>query len=290
MSTPSGAPAWAGTLFHTSDTPSPGVVARMLEERGADALLLPDHTHVPVGEVRNHPGEVRDLPPEYADLFDPIVAATVAAAATTCLSVGTAVCLLNQRDPIVTAKQLATLDQVSGGRLIVGVGAGWHEGEMRNHGVDPTRRFRMLRERIEAVTTIWAAAEASYDGETVSFAPLRSGPRPFRAPRPPLLLGGNGPRTPARALEWADGWLPHTELGGDGPLLERIAALRTKADAAFDITLAMSPTDPDRLAAFARAGVGRFLFLLPSGDRPTVERRVDRIAAAMGNLIETRSY
>jgi probable F420-dependent oxidoreductase len=277
-------PSAAFTMFVTADSVQPAELARLVERRGGEALLFPDHTHVPVAPVDGHPAGIRELPPEYARMYDPLIASMAAAAATTRLRIGTAICLINQRDPIATAKQIATLDRLSAGRVVFGVGAGWNAVELANHGVDPAQRFRALRERIEAMTEIWTREEASYVGTTLRFDPLRSGPKPHQQPRPPVLLGGNGPRAPERALAWADGWLPHTEPGGDRPLLTRLTRARRQAPAGFELTLAMAPSNPARLQAFVTAGVDRFLFQLPTGPRQLAEARIERAMGALESL------
>jgi probable F420-dependent oxidoreductase len=272
------------TMFVTTDTPSPADLAKLAEERGIEALLFPEHTHLPVGDVRDHPGGATDLPAKYAQTYDPLIAATAAAGASTRLLIGTAICLVNQRDCIVTAKEVATIDQISNGRFVFGVGAGWHRAEMANHGVDPQRRFLSLRERVEAMTAIWGHDVAAYEGQTIRFSALQSWPKPRTLPRPPVLLGGNGPRAPERAMSWADGWMPHTEVGGDDPLLARIAEVRRNVPPAFDVTLAMSPTAPARLDAYRLAGVDRFLFELPSASLDAVEDRLDRVMSSVEAL------
>lgn len=277
-------PTAAFTMFVTTESAQPDDLARMVEQRGADALLFPEHTHVPVAAVQGHPGGLHDLPPEYACVYDPLICSAAAAAATSRLLVGTAICLVNQRDPIVTAKEVATLDQLSGGRVLFGVGAGWNANELANHGLPAESRFRALRERVEAITQIWTQEEAAYVGETVSFRTLRSWPKPQQHPRPPVLLGGNGPRASERAIAWADGWMPHTEVGGDDRLLDRLARVRQQASPDFALTLAMSPSDTQRLAAFAAAGVTRFLFQLPSAPLEVAEARVDRALRALAPL------
>jgi probable F420-dependent oxidoreductase len=271
-------------MFVTTDSARPGELAHLVERKGAEALLFPDHTHIPVGSVRGHPGGLQDLPREYAHVFDPLICCATAAAATSHLLVGTAVCLLNQRDPIVTAKEVATLDQLSGGRILLGVGAGWNADELANHGMEASKRFKGLGERVAAMTEIWTREEAEYSGETVRFGPLYSWPKPCQQPRPPVLLGGNGPRAAQRALTLADGWMPHTERGGDEPLLCRLRKVRREAPPDFSLTLAMSPASTPRLEAFTVAGVGRFLFQLPSASLAVAEQRIDRALAALAPL------
>jgi probable F420-dependent oxidoreductase len=274
----------AFTIFLTQDSPPPDEIARIAEANGAEALLLPDHTHIPASRTTGHPGGRQTVPDEYGDLYDPLIASAIAAAATSRLLVGTAVYLLNQRDPIVVAKQVATLDRVSGGRVLLGVGAGWLESEMRQHGVDPGRRHSMLRERVAAISSLWSDPSVAFSGDRVQLSPMRCGPSLLTRPRPRILLGGSGPRAAVRALDWADGWIPHTEVEGDHPLLDRIAATRDRAPVGFDITLAMSPADPARLSAYQNAGVNRFMFLLPSTERDAIARRIDRAATAVATI------
>src|SRR5437588_8875870 len=164
-------------IFPTGDTLPPAVLARMIEVRGFESLFFPEHTHIPAERATPYPGG-GELPREYSRTLDPFIALTAAAAATTSLRLGTGICLVIERDPIVTAKEVASLDVLSGGRFLFGVGAGWNVEEMRNHGTDPARRFGVMRERIEAMKAIWTEDEASYRGEHVSFERIWSWPKP----------------------------------------------------------------------------------------------------------------
>ena len=155
-------------IFPTREVQSPGEIARMAEDRGFECLLFPEHTHIPASRESAWPGGT-ELPGYYARTYDPFVACTAAAAATERLLIGTGICLVIERDPIVTAKEVASVDVLSGGRFLFGVGAGWNVEEMRNHGTDASRRFGVMRERIEAMKAIWAEDEASYSGKYVSF-------------------------------------------------------------------------------------------------------------------------
>src|SRR5205807_10329517 len=179
--------------FPTAGAPSPADLAVMAEERGFESLFFPEHTHIPASRETPYPAG-GELPPEYSRTYDPFVALTAAAAATERLLVGTGICLVIERDSIVTAKEVASLDRLSGGRFLFGVGAGWNVEEMRNHGTDSSQRFGIMRERIEAMKAIWAEEEASYTGRYVNFERIWSWPKPSQEPHPPILVGGNGPR------------------------------------------------------------------------------------------------
>src|SRR6478609_7456818 len=180
------------TVFPTLDTPPPQDIARLAEERGFESLWFPEHTHIPASRETPYPAG-GDLPPEYSRLFDPLIALTAAAMATTKLRLGTGIVLITERDPIVTAKEVATLDHVSNGRLDFGVGAGWNREELRNHGTNPKTRMRLLVERVDAMKAIWTQEEASYSGEFVNFERIWSWPKPLQQPHPPVVVGGHGP-------------------------------------------------------------------------------------------------
>ncbi|MGI8558592.1 MAG: LLM class F420-dependent oxidoreductase [Solirubrobacteraceae bacterium] len=273
------------STFFTDYGASPDAVARLAEARGFESLWAPEHTHIPVSRATPYPlgGE---LPREYSHTLDPFVALTAAAAATEHLKVGTAICLLVERDPITTAKEVASVDHISGGRFLFGVGAGWNHEEMANHGTDPARRFGVLRERVEAMKQIWTAEEAEYHGEHVAFDPIWAWPKPSRKPHPPILLGGNGRTVYGRVLAYADEWLPNN-VGDPEKLCARIERLRQlAAEAGRDIgvTLHGAPRDPGQLSRYGRAGVGRAIFILPTADIGEIERRLDGYAALVAEL------
>lgn len=272
-------------VFPTDQTPPPDELARMAEERGFESLFFPEHTHIPASRETPYPAG-GELPPEYSRTYDPFVALTAAAAATERIKVGTGICLVMQRDPIVTAKAAASVDRVSGGRFLFGVGAGWNEEEMRNHGTDPATRFARLRESVEAIRVIWTEDEASYAGDHVAFERIWCWPKPVQAGGPPVLLGGNGPKVLDRVLAYADEWMPNP-TGDDEGLIGRIDELRERAEAAgrqVRVTLNASPSKPERLARFAEAGVERALFYLPAADRGAIEQRLDRLAGSIQAL------
>ena len=213
-------------IFPTEEAQDPGEIARMAEQRGFDCLLFPEHTHIPVSRESPYPGG-GELPPEYSRTYDPFVASTAAAATTERLLIGTGICLVIERDPIVTAKEVASVDRLSGGRFLFGVGAGWNAEEMRNHGTDPGTRFGLMRERVEAMKAIWTEDEASYSGRYVNLEPIWSWPKPAQRPYPPVLVGGNGPRVLERVLAFGDEWLPNS--APVDVLVARVAELNSRA-------------------------------------------------------------
>jgi probable F420-dependent oxidoreductase len=268
--------------FPTHDGLGPAELARLVEERGHRWLLWAEHTHIPAS--RDSPWGGRDgappLPRKYARTYDPFVASAYALAATQNLRVGTGIALIPQRDPIVTAKEVASLDHLSGGRFELGVGAGWNREEMANHGVDPRTRMRRMREYVLAMKEIWTQHEASFDGEFVSFDRIWSDPKPLQRPHPPILVGGNGPTVLDRVLEYGDAWMPNAGTG----IAERIPELRERADRPIEVVIMGPPTDAAALQAYEDAGADRVLFWLPSGRRSVIEAELDRIEHAMFEL------
>jgi len=264
------------TFFATHDAIRPGELARLVEERGHESLFFPDHTHIPAS-TRQGPG----VPRYYSHTYDLFVAVTTAVAATTRLRVGTGVCLVIQRDPIVTAKEVASVDHLSGGRFEFGVGAGWIRPEIANHGIDPRRRMAVLRERVEAMKAIWAQDEASYSGEFVNFDRIWSWPKPAQRPHPPILVGGHGPTVLDRVLAFGDAWFPTYAPEG---ILERAAELRARADRPVSLQVVGIPADPKVIAAYEAAGFDRVVHLLPSAGRGPVERALDAYESAIAEF------
>jgi probable F420-dependent oxidoreductase len=247
-------------MFPNVDTPDPGRLARMIEDRGLESLWFAEHSHMQVGVQLEHGGRPGD---RYFKTFDPFVAMTAAAAATTRLIVATGVCLLAQRDPIHTAKEVATVDVISGGRLTFGVGAGWNRQEMRNHGTDPRTRMRLLTERAQAMIEIWTKDEAEFHGEFVDFDPLSAWPKPVQQPYPPILIGGTGPTVEDRILAFGDGWVPGIS-GGEDDVFHRFTRLQARTDKHLELT-ASGPAAHDRgaLARLRERGAHRVLVWLP---------------------------
>jgi probable F420-dependent oxidoreductase len=265
-------------MFVTDETIAPDDLGRMVEERGFESLFVPDHTHVPTS--RRSPYPLGELPDHYTRMLDPFVALAWASAATTRLLLGTGVCLVAQRDPIVTAKQVATLDRQSGGRFLFGVGAGWNIEEMENHGTDPTRRFAHMREQVLAMKEIWTKDEASYHGEFVDFDPIWSWPKPVTKPHPPILIGGAGPKAIDRVLDYGDGWT--AGMQPPAVLVDRCAELRLRAAEAGRAPLPVTATadfEPATIDALRDAGVSRVLTYLEPCATDEAEARLDRLAA-----------
>ncbi|HEX4220106.1 MAG TPA: LLM class F420-dependent oxidoreductase [Acidimicrobiales bacterium] len=267
-------------FFPTHDAIDPGALARLVEERGQESLFFPEHTHIPASRQSPYPGG-ETLPRKYSHTYDLFVAMTAAAVSTTKLRVGSSICLLIERDPITTAKEVASIDVLSGGRVEFGVGAGWNREEMANHGTDPRRRMALLGERVEAMKAIWTQDEASYRGEHVSFERIWSWPKPAQRPHPPVIVGGNGPTVLDRVLSFGDAWMPNYMPEG---LLERAEELRARAERPVELMVMGIPADPRALERFERAGFRRALYWLPSANRGPVESALDRIEGAVAEL------
>ena len=256
-------------------------LARTLEDRGFEALFVPEHTHIPVSRRSPFPSG-GELPKCYSHTHDPFVALAFAAAVTEKLTVGTGICLLPQRDPIVTAKAVASLDRLSGGRFAFGIGGGWNVEEMEDHGATYRTRFAIMRERVLAMKALWTEDEAAFSGKHVSFEASWSWPKPVQAPNPPVLLGGETDYTLRRVVDYCDGWLPRPRPGFD-PKVE-MGRLRAHADAAgrdmasLQVTLFRAPPDKAVIDACAEAGMDRVLLQLPDAGRDEVLRALDGYA------------
>jgi probable F420-dependent oxidoreductase len=266
--------------FVTEYSVDPVTLARQAEERGFESLFFPEHTHIPASRETPYPAG-GELPREYSHMLDPFVALAAAAAVTERIQLGTGIILVVERDPIVTAKEVATLDLVSGGRVLFGVGAGWNLEEMRNHGTDPERRFGVMRERVEAMKAIWTEDEAEYHGEHVDFDPIWAWPKPVQKPHPPVLVGGMGERALDRVVAFGDEWMPNVVvtpevLGG------RIEDLQRRAEEAGRgrIPVRLFAAKPEARAVERLRGVGvdAVLFYLPTEDAGETERRLDGLA------------
>jgi probable F420-dependent oxidoreductase len=249
----------------------PVELGRELERRGVEALFLGEHTNLPVADAK--PGDEQDhLHPRIAD---PLTTLAAVGAVTERLTLGTSVLLAAEREPIVTAKAIATLDALSGGRVVLGVGAGWHAGELSSHGIDPHAKVAVLREHMLAMRAIWTRDEAEFHGEHVDFAPLYSWPKPVSGP---VVLSGGGLEPAWRKIrEWADGWLP-IYPGDTAPLVADIAEMRHRAAESgreLPVTVMNGPADVAALAVLAEAGVDRVLLELPRADPDTIRGVLD---------------
>ena len=266
-------------MFPTDYAIDPVSLGRAAEELGFESLFVPEHTHIPTSRRSPFPGG-GELPMEYSHTLDPFVALGAVAAATERLMLGTGICLVIERDPITLAKEVASLDFVSGGRALFGIGGGWNREEMENHGTDPTRRWKLLRERIEAMQQIWTQEAAEYHGELVDFDPIWQWPKPVQKPHPPVIIGGNGANTLQRVVRYGDGWMP---IGRGADLTDRIEELnRLAAEAGRDripVTIFSAVPQAEAIDAYAAAGVERLLFHLPPAPRdevlPLLERRAE---------------
>lgn len=273
--------------FLTDETIGPVELAGALEEHGFESLFVPEHTHIPVSRRTPYPAG-GPLPREYSRTLDPFVALTAAATITERLRVGTGVCLVVERDPIVLAKQVASLDRVSGGRMLFGVGAGWNAEEMADHGTDPSKRFALLRERVLAMKAIWTDDEAAFDGEFVSFEPMWSWPKPTTRPHPPVIIGGNGPSVLDRVLDYGDEWMPIFGRGMEQHLAGRIDELRSRAADAgrgrIPVTLYGASSKPEAIEAYQAMGVDRCLFWSPPAPAAEVLERIGRIGKTISQF------
>ena len=268
-------------MFFTDYAISAVDLAKALEERGFESVWAPEHSHIPTSRKSPFPGG-GELPKRYYDAMDPFVSLTAAAVATTKLKVGTGVCLVQQRDPIQTAKLVASIDQVSKGRFLFGVGGGWNADEMENHGTEFKTRFKLMRERIEAMKEIWTKSKAQYHGDMVKFDEMMTWPKPVQKPHPPILVGGAFPHAARRAIRYGDGWCPISRPGSDP--LETLAQFRQMArDAGRDpqflpITLFNPAEDADQLARYRDMGVERVVVMLLSEPSDKILRVLDRWA------------
>ena len=267
--------------FPTEYGIEPGELARALEDRGFESLFVCEHTHIPASRRTPFPGG-GELPRRYAHTHDPFVALSFAAAATRRLLLGTGILLVPQRDPIVTAKSVASLDLLSGGRFVLGVGGGWNVEEMENHGARYETRFRLMRERVLAMKALWTEEEAEFHGEFVGFDPVWCWPKPAQRPHPPILLGGETDHTLRRVVEFCDGWFPRAGRGFDAT--EAVGRLRRAAEAAgrdpasLSVTVFRAPAETAALAGYRGAGVDRALLEVPDLDRDGILRALDGYA------------
>lgn len=266
--------------FPTDYGIDPSELGAALEARGFESLFVCEHTHIPASRKSPFPGG-GELPKRYSHTHDPFVALSFAAAATKRLRLGTGVCLVPQRDPIVTAKSIASLDRLSGGRFEFGIGGGWNVEEMENHGARYATRFKLMRERVLAMRALWTEEEASYAGEFVNFDRVWMYPKPLQA-RVPVLLGGETDHTLKRVVEFCDGWFPRAGAGFDPAAA--VARLRAAAEASgrdpasLTTTVFRAPPDTAALAAYRAAGITRVLLEVPDLDRDGILRRLDELA------------
>jgi probable F420-dependent oxidoreductase len=271
-------------IFPTDQTIQPVELAKAVEERDLDSLFFPEHTHIPVSRKTPYPAG-GDLPDWYWRSHDPFVALAAAAAVTSKIQLGTGICLVIERDPIVLAKECASLDVISSGRFILGIGAGWNKEEMENHGADYKHRWKIVREKILAMKEIWTHDEAEYHGEFVDFDPIWSWPKPVQAGGPPVWMGANSKWVFDRVAEYCEGWMP---IGGSGHggMQNLQAALKKRGRPLDSVTIALfgAPTDVDQLKGRMEQGFTDFIFGLPQSSRDKVLARLDEVAGVVQQM------
>jgi probable F420-dependent oxidoreductase len=254
------------TMFPTDYAITPQDLAKAAEERGFESLWFPEHSHIPTSRKSPWPGGP-ELPKHYYDTYDPFVALAAAAAVTTRIKLATGICLVVQRDPIHTAKEVATLDRVSNGRVLFGVGAGWNAEEMEDHGTKFETRFKVMRERVLAMKEIWTRSKPRFEGEFVRFDEMMTWPKPVQKPHPPVIVGGGFPQGAKRAIAYGDGWMPIAGRAALDPL-EALTEFRRLAKEAgregLSFTIFQAPTERETLQRYAAAGVDRAILFLPS--------------------------
>ncbi len=270
------------TMFATDFAIRPDELAREAEARGFESLWFPEHTHIPTSRRSPWPGGP-DLPREYWHTHDLFVALAMAAAVTTSLKVASGICLLVERDPITTAKEVATLDHLSGGRFLFGIGGGWNAEEMEHHGTTFKTRWKLLRERVLAMKRIWTEDEAAFDGAFVQFEPIWSWPKPVQKPHPPVFLGGHGRKVLERVVDYCDGWIPISarteDLAADLRTLRDLAQQAGRDPHSISVSVFGASTETATVRRYGELGVRRAIFGLPSAGRDKVLPLLDRYAA-----------
>ena len=273
-------------IFFTESSIAPAELGVALEQRGFDSLWVAEHSHIPEKRRFTLPGNMQ-LTREYYDVMDPFVTLTAAAVATRSLKLATAICLVIQRDTIQTAKSVASLDQISGGRLLFGIGIGWNAEEMEDHGTVYATRAQKMREQIEAMKLIWTKDVAEYHGDIVGFPPMIARPKPVQRPHPPVIIGGAFRHAARRAIRYGDGLLPQGPAQGSGspaeymPQLRRMAAEAGRDPASLPVTFGNAPADADLLKHYRDLGIARVTVRLPAAGRDEVLPILDRYAALM---------
>jgi probable F420-dependent oxidoreductase len=276
-------------MFFTDYSTTPDALGAALEARGFESVWAPEHSHIPSSR-RSQPASGGELGRQYYDVMDPFVTLTAAAGSTKALKLATGVCLVIQRDTIQTAKQVATLDRISGGRFLFGIGGGWNEEEMADHGTVFRTRFKKMREQIEAMKAIWIEDEPEYHGEIVDFPKMKTWPKPAQRPHPPVIVGGAFPHSARRAICYGDGWVPNASRPAYAdvtvflPQYREMAAAAGRDLAALPITIFGAAEDADRLARYRDQGIARAVVMLPSAGSDTVLPILDRWALLIRRL------
>ena len=280
---------FGASMFFTDYSMAPAELAVALEQRNFEIVWAPEHSHIPVS--RKTPFIMGgDLPKRYYDVMDPFVTLTAAAMATKTLKIGTGVCLIAQRDPIQTAKLVASIDQISGGRFLFGIGNGWNQDEMEDHGTEFKSRHKRARENVEAMKEIWTKSKAEYHGEFVNFDPMMTWPKPVQKPHPQVIVGGAFPYSARRAIRYGDGWIPqaarggYTEIADMIPEFRKMAAEAGRDPASIAITVWFPRKDPDLMKRYQDLGVERVVFNAESDPAEKVLPVLDEIGALMAKV------
>jgi probable F420-dependent oxidoreductase len=274
---------FGAAMFFTDYSMAPGDLGRALEARGFESLWAPEHSHMPMSRLSAFPNG-GELPKQYYDVMDPFVTLAAAAAATNTLNVGTGVCLVQQRDPIQTAKLVASIDQASRGRFLFGVGSGWNAEEMADHGTPFKARHKIARERIEAMKLIWTQEQAEYHGEFVNFDPMIARPKPVQTPYPPVIVGGAFPYGARRAIRYGDGWVPHAgrpeydDVSDFLPEFHRMVKQAGRDSASLPVTMFRVVEDLDKLRHYRDIGIARVVITVPAAGPDDVLPILDRWA------------
>jgi probable F420-dependent oxidoreductase len=274
-------------MFPTDYSIRPDELGRACEERGFESIWFPEHTHIPASRKTPYPAG-GELPKEYSHTHDPFVALMAAGAVTKKIKLATGICLVIERDPITTAKEVASVDALSDGRFLFGIGGGWNVEEMENHGAPFARRWKILRERIAAMKRIWADDEASFDGEFVKFERIWQWPKPAQKPHPPILLGGHTESTLKRVADYCDGWIPIGLTLPDFPgmlrTLHQLAEQRGRDPKSISISLFWAPPDAGELERYEKMGVERGIFGIPPVGRDETLKQLDELAPLVGKV------
>src|SRR5216683_3185125 len=277
---------FGAAMFFTDYSMKPAELGQALEARGFESVWAPEHSHIPSSRL-TPPAGGGELGKQYYDVMDPFVTLTAAAMATKTLKVATGVCLVIQRDTIQTAKLVASIDQVSGGRFLFGIGGGWNQDEIEDHGTVFKTRFKKMREQIEAMKEIWTKSKAEYHGDIVDFSTMMTWPKPVQKPYPPIIVGGAFPWAARRMERYGDGWYPNASSGDPDDYLPRFRRMAEEAGRnpkSLSITLGGAPEDPDRLKRFRDLGVSRVNISLPAAKADEVLPLLDRWASVVRPL------
>ena len=280
---------FGAAMFFTDYSMSAGELAQALEARGFESIWAPEHSHIPTSRRSPFQGG-GELPKQYYDVMDPFVTLAAAAAVTRTIKLGTGVCLIIQRDTIQTAKLVASLDQVSGGRFLFGIGGGWNAEEMEDHGTEFKTRFKLMRERVEAMKEIWTKDAAEYHGELVDFAPMAAWPKPVQKPYPPVIVGGAFPHAARRALRYGNGWIPNASRAQYADVTDYLPHFRQMAAevgrdlAEVPVTVWGVGEDYDRLRRYEDQGVARLVVSLPPENAEKTLPVLDRWAELIGRI------